>query len=120
MGAALTLSQISLTTIERTGPDSLDDSPTEVLTRAARLLFARARGLLKYVGSAFQDFDTEAPDPRRDLHLLSLYRSTKSANKPEGILAFYSLTEPVQRSRDRSDAERHDLSLVWAKGLGEA
>jgi len=115
---ALTLAKISLTSIEGPKPDALQ-ALVEFLSHAGSLFIATVRDGVKFVRLSFHDFDDETPDPGRELHLLSLYRSAKYDDKPRGNLAYFSLTERDQRSRLSWNTERSELSLVWPTRLGD-
>jgi carbonic anhydrase len=122
MGLDHSLAYLSLTPLDLSVTDPLGHPVTNTVMQAGRVLFEEARGFLAIVRSAFDDdFDQKAPDPRRDLHLLSLYpfEKVEKAIEPEGALALFSLTEPGRSSRVSRHPIRPDHSLVWTTGLGE-
>jgi MFS superfamily sulfate permease-like transporter len=92
------LAHLSLTSPDRSVVDPHDHPVNVFLTRAVGSSFEKARGLLMLVRPASAGLDAEAPNARRDLCWFSLSHPGKANHEPEGVLAFFSLTETDQQS----------------------
>jgi hypothetical protein len=102
------LAHLSLTSLDRSIVEPHDHPIGEFLTRAVGSFFAKARGLLMFVRSAFADLDAEVPNARRDLCWYSPSHPGREGHHPGGALALFSLTEADHQSTSQP---RFDMIL---------